>query len=207
MIILLVVFQIALISGSFGVIVMVETQEENSVNHVNIAGKNRMYAALTLHEIDKFDAGITTKGQLFKVFDEYSQNISLLKHGGIFLGNSIKPISNEYVSDLKIIEDKFSELLLIIHNLPEISGSLSAKDILLIEDIETELFDATSALTEKLTIDANKTIKQKETLGIILPIINAIVYVVTIFVIFKALKRENQQIQKLEKLYTIGQMA
>ncbi|WP_371504752.1 sensor histidine kinase [Nitrosopumilus adriaticus] len=199
--------QIFLISASFGSIYIVEIQESNSVNHVNLAGKNRMYAALTLHEIDKFDDGITTKANLYKVFDDYSQNIFLLKNGGIFLGASIKPLSEQYLPDLLIIEERFFELQLIIHNLQGVSGSLTSKELLEIEQIEFELLDVTSSLTEKLTIDANKAIKQKETLGIVLPIINAVVYVATIYVIFQTLKRENKKIQKLEKLYTIGQMA
>lgn len=199
--------QIFLISASFGSLYIVEIQESNSVNHVNLAGKNRMYAALTLHEIDKFDDGITTKANLYKVFDDYSQNIFLLKNGGVFLGDSIKPLSEQYLSDLLIIEERFFELQLIIHNLQGVSGSLTSKELLEIEEIEFELLDVTSSLTEKLTIDANKAIKQKETLGIVLPIINAVVYVVTIYVIFQTLKRENKKIQKLEKLYTIGQMA
>ena len=199
--------QIFLISASFGSIYLVEIQESNSVNHVNLAGKNRMYAALTLHEIDKFDDGITTKANLYKVFDDYSQNIFLLKNGGVFLGDSIKPLSEQYLPDLLIIEERFFELQLIIHNLQGVSGSLTSKELLEIEQIEFELLDVTSSLTEKLTIDANKAIKQKETLGIVLPIINAVVYVATIYVIFQTLKRENKKIQKLEKLYTIGQMA
>ena len=199
--------QIFLISASFGSIYLVEIQESNSVNHVNLAGKNRMYAALTLHEIDKFDDGITTKANLYKVFDDYSQNIFLLKNGGVFLGDSIKPLSEQYLPDLLIIEERFFELQLIIHNLQGVSGSLTSKELLEIEQIEFELLDVTSSLTEKLTIDANKAIKQKETLGIVLPIINAVVYVATIYVIFQSLKRENKKIQKLEKLYTIGQMA
>ncbi len=199
--------QIFLISASFGSIYIVEIQESNSVNHVNLAGKNRMYAALTLHEIDKFDDGITTKANLYKVFDDYSQNIFLLKNGGVFLGDSIKPLSEQYLPDLLIIEERFFELQLIIHNLQGVSGSLTSKELLEIEQIEFELLDITSSLTEKLTIDANKAIKQKETLGIVLPIINAVVYVATIYVIFQTLKRENKKIQKLEKLYTIGQMA
>ncbi|AJW71293.1 sensor histidine kinase [Nitrosopumilus adriaticus] len=199
--------QIFLISASFGSIYIVEIQESNSVNHVNLAGKNRMYAALTLHEIDKFDDGITTKANLYKVFDDYSQNIFLLKNGGIFLGASIKPLSEQYLPDLLIIEERFFELQLIIHNLQGVSGSLTSKELLEIEQIEFELLDVTDSLTEKLTIDANKAIKQKETLGIVLPIINAVVYVATIYVIFQTLKRENKKIQKLEKLYTIGQMA
>ncbi|MBT8172888.1 MAG: HAMP domain-containing histidine kinase [Nitrosopumilus sp.] len=206
-IILLISSQILLISASFGTLYIVEVQEANSVNHVNLAGKNRMYAALTLHEIDKFDDGISSKAKLYQVFDDYSQNIFLLKNGGVFLGNSIEPLSENYLPELLIIEERFFELQLMVHNLQGLSGSLTSEDLLKIEKIEFELLDVTDSLTEKLTIDANETIKQKETLGIVLPIINAIVYVVTIYVIFQTLKKENKKIQKLEKLYTIGQMA
>ncbi len=206
-IILLIISQIFIISASFGSLYLVEIQEVNSVNHVNLAGKNRMYAALALHEIDKFDDGITTKAKLYKVFDDYSQNIFLLKNGGIFLGNSIKPLSDQYLPDLLVIEERFFELQLIIHNLQGLSGSLTSKDLLEIEQIESELLGVTDSLTENLTIDANKAIKQKEILGIVLPIVNALVYVVTIYVIFQTLKKENKKIQKLEKLYAVGQMA
>jgi len=204
---LLVVTQIAIISASFGSLYIIEVQEVNSTNHVNIAGKNRMYAALTFHEIDKFNAGATSKVQIDRMFDEYSQNILLLKYGGVFLNESIKPISERYMPELSIVEKKFLELQTLTDNLKESGVKMTSKDTIRLEQVEMELLDASQMLTEKLTINSNETAKQKERLGLILPIINAIVYVVTIYTIFQALKRENKQIQKLEKLYTIGHMA
>ncbi|MEX0861624.1 sensor histidine kinase [Nitrosopumilus sp.] len=204
---LLVVAQIVTISVSFGSLYIIEVQEANSTNHVNIAGKNEMYAALTFHEIDRYNAGITSKIQIDRIFDEYSQNILLLKYGGIFLDDSIKPVPERDMPDLLVVEKKFLELQTLTNNLKEPGVKMTSEYIIKLEQVEAELFDASQTLTEKLTIKSNETIKQKENLGLILPIINAIVYVVTIYTIFQTLKRENRQIQRLEKLYTIGQMA
>lgn len=204
---ILVIAQIVIISASFGSLYLVEIQEENSVNYVNIAGKNRLYSALTFHEIDKFISGISSEVKLYRTFEEYSDNISLLKFGGYFLGNSVTPLSEKYILEIISVEQKLLELKLLTDKIKDSGGKATNIDRLHLERIGIELSSASNLLTEKLTINANDTVDKKENLGIILPIINASVYLMTIFVIFQTLKRENKRVQKLEKIYAIGQMA
>ena len=57
-----------------------------------------------------------------------------------------------------------------------------------------------------ITKEFEKMSHLQKNLEIVLPILNGIVYVTIMYVIFRTLKKEGKQLQKLEKLYTIGQM-
>lgn len=207
---ILVIIQIIVISVSFGIIFTIETQEKNAIDYVNIAGKNRMYTALTLHELDKFNSGITSERNLDDICNEYNNNILLLKNGGDFLGHKISSLPENYSDELKTVEEKFLEFKSLANDLKKFqkSGQLPTEIYNMQQNrLESELLIATDTLTKKITLNYSQTIKQKADLELILPIINAMVYIVTIFVIFRTLTRESKQIQKLEKLYAIGQMA
>lgn len=208
--IILVILQISVITASFGILYSIEITEKNSADHVNISGKNRMYTALLLHELDKFNSGKIPLSAVDLLFDEFHDNILLLKNGGNFLGKTIKPISDEYTSDILLIEENFFKLKELTNQLDEYHKLQKEPDPayhLNHEIIEIKLLGASEDLTQKLNFNFNKKTDEKENLELVLPIINGAVYFATIFIIFKTLKRENTQIQKLQKLSIIGQMA
>lgn len=209
-IITLIIIQITLISISFGILFTIETQEKNVTDYVNIAGKNRMYTALTLHTLDKFNSGVISEHELNNIYNEYHNNILLLKNGGDFLGHKVPPLPTNYSNELNTIEEKFIEFQSLANDLKEFRNSDQIPTEIYnmkFNRLEFELLDAADTLTKTITLNYGQTVKHKADLELFLPIINAVVYVITIYVIFQTLKRESKQIQKLEKIYTIGQMA
>ena len=169
-----------------------------------------MYTALILHELDEYNSGIISEKEVNAIFEEYYQNIQLLKNGGMFDGREIVPVVEEYLPELVDVENKFYEFEALKDELIEFkSKNMDPSEEYNIkhEVIEVELLAAADLLTVEIAEYFSELNHEKETLELILPVINAIVYVVTVFVIFKTLRKEQKQIQKFEKLYTIGQMA
>ena len=207
---LLVVIQISVIAASFAIILSIDLQTDNLGDYVNISGKNRFYTAFLLHEMDEFSSGVIGEKEIDDLFDEYEGNIKLLKNGGDFLGREIAPIPLTYSNEMQVLEVKFEEFKIMGERLKDEQTKQTPLDesyMIKHEQLEFELIGAAENLTNKLNMEFDEIIQQKEILEIILPIINAIVYVTTVYVIFRTLREETKKMQKLEKLYTIGQMA
>lgn len=210
LIIVLVVIQIILVSASFGLLYAIDVEEEDFADYVNIAGKNRFYTAIALHEMDEFSSGYIGREDLDSLFDEFENNILLLRNGGEFLGNDISPLPEKFSSSLDKIQENFVEFRNLSHDYQQsIETGQDPSDAYFInhERIELELLSTTDELTNQITLDLDNSIRYRENLELFLPVLNGVVYVMTVYAILRTLKKEAKQMQKLEKLYTIGQMA
>lgn len=210
MIVGLVIIQLVLIFSSFSILFVISLQEEDLADHVNLAGKNRFYTAIILHELDEFSKGLITESDVDSLYDEFHENILLLKNGGTLHGYELDPLPNIFSDDLELVESKFIEFQGIGEVLKESKStgeSLHETFYIQHQRVEVELIDAAETLTDHISEEFKKTIHVQENWEIVLPILNGIVYVAMMYVIFRTLKKEGKQLQKLEKLYTIGQMA
>lgn len=206
----LVIIQLVLIFSSFSILLVMSLQEEDFADYVNTAGKNRFYTAIILHELDEFSNGIISESDVDSLYNEFYENILLLKNGGTIHEHELDPLSDIFYDDLILVENKFVEF----HDIAELLKESKKTGEILPEifyiqhqRVEVELLDASETLTVHITEEFEKTKRLQETLEIVLPILNGIVYVTMMYVIFRTLKKEGKQLQKLEKLYTIGQMA
>ena len=209
-IVILVIIQLTLVGSSFGLLFAIEVEEEDFADYVNIAGKNRFYTAIALHEMDEYSSGVIGKEELDSVFEEFQSNILLLRNGGEFLGHEIKPLPERYSQDLDKVQEHFVEFRTLLHDFEELEEAGNDASQMFNMDheiIEVKLLSSTEELTNKLTLELDNSIQHRESLELFLPILNGVVYVATIYVIFRIFKQESKHMQKLEKLYTIGQMA
>ena len=209
-IIVIVLIQIIIIISSFMILFAMTLDEEKLAEYQNIAGENKFHTAIILHELDEFSDGVVSESEIDLLYDEFHENILLLKYGGDTHNHAIPPLPELFMSELETIESKFFEFQDIANVLKESKKSdsdLSESFYIQHQRVEVELLAASEQLAEHINIEFENHIQQQENLEIILPIINAIVYVVLVYIIFKTLQKEGRQLQKLEKLYTIGQMA
>ena len=174
------------------------------VSFVNISGKNRMYSTMMLHGIDEFYKGSISAGDLDQYFNEFQNNLSLLRNGGYFLNSNLPPIPDIYKNDLDILHQDFLKLKTVVTNLKNSTSELIISHEH--DQIKFDLLDASDSLTRKITLDYSQTVLEKSNLQIFLLVFNSLIYVITIVLIFQILNKESIKIRKLEKLSAIGHL-
>lgn len=207
---LLIVGQLALLSVTFAILLQYASEEEGYADYVNFSGKNRFHTAFILHELSEFEDGVIGETDLLHRYDELKNNLDLLRNGGVVDGDKINPLPEKFHDKLFLIETEFEKFHAVGLKLIDARNNgidLGTSFFIEHEIIEVKLLDLTDELTTDVSDEFKAIIKQQETLEIILPVINGIIYIATILAIFKTLKKEGEKLQKLEKLYTIGQMA
>jgi hypothetical protein len=83
---ILVIIEIILIVGSFGVLAYFQSQQSSLGNSINIAGKNRYLTATLLLQTEKYLDGSLDASQLKAAMDSLQSNIITLKQGGLISG-------------------------------------------------------------------------------------------------------------------------
>ena len=210
LIILLVIIQVSVIVGSFSSLLVIDLEHQNYADYIHISEKNVFYTAMILHELDEYSAGLLGEDEINSLFDEFEENIFLLKNGGVYLINDIEPLPAHYQSEVDEISQLHSEFKNILNTLNGfLENGDDPSDAYYIEHerIEVALIEKSESLTTEINLEFDESIKFKETLEILLIAINVAVYVSTIYVILRTLQKEAQQMKKLQKLYTIGQMS
>ena len=90
---LLVLIEILLIIGSFGVLAYFQSQQSSLGNSINIAGKNRYLTANVLLQTEKYLYGLSSDAsQLKNAMNSLESNIMSLKQGGKISGVDLKPL-------------------------------------------------------------------------------------------------------------------
>ena len=92
----MVVIEILLIVGSFGVLSYFQSEQSSLGNSVNIAGKNRYLTANLLLQTEKYLYGLSSPSsdtsQLKDAMSRLEANIITLKYGGNVAGADVKPL-------------------------------------------------------------------------------------------------------------------
>jgi signal transduction histidine kinase len=99
----LVIIEIILIVGSFGVLAYFQSQQSSLGNSINIAGKNRYLTASLLLQTEKYLDGSLDALQLKAAMDRLQSNIITLKQGGMISGVNLKPLPSAFLDMWKTI--------------------------------------------------------------------------------------------------------
>jgi signal transduction histidine kinase len=97
---LLVIIEILLIVGSFGVLAYFQSEQSSLGNSINIAGKNRYLTANVLLQTEKYLYGLSSSSsssssdvsELKDTMSSLENNIMTLKQGGKISGVDLKPL-------------------------------------------------------------------------------------------------------------------
>jgi signal transduction histidine kinase len=96
---LLVLIEIILIVGSFGVLAYFQSQQSSLGNSINIAGKNRYLTANVLLQTEKYLYGLSSDtSQLKNAMSSLDWNILTLKEGGKISGIDINPLPSNLLA-------------------------------------------------------------------------------------------------------------
>jgi signal transduction histidine kinase len=93
---LLVIIEIILIVGSFGVLAYFQSQQSSLGNSINIAGKNRYLTSNLLLQTDRYMDGTSDASQLKAAMNALQSNIITLKQGGKISGVYLKPLTSDF---------------------------------------------------------------------------------------------------------------
>jgi signal transduction histidine kinase len=93
---LLVIIEIILIVGSFGLLTYFQSQQSLLGNSINLAGKNRFLTANLLFQTEKYIDGSSDASQLRAAINSLKSNILTLKQGGMLSGVDLKPLPSAF---------------------------------------------------------------------------------------------------------------
>jgi len=92
----LVIIEIILIVGSFGVLSYFQSQQFSLGNSINIAGKNRYLTAKLQLETERYLGEASDASQIKAAMNGLQSNILTLKQGGMISGVDLKPLPSEF---------------------------------------------------------------------------------------------------------------
>ncbi len=202
----LIAMQIALIITSFLTIVYFESQTSLAGNVVNVAGKNRLLTSMVLVELNHVLFHNQTDDGVHDSLRILSENISLLKTGGIISQIEIPPLPEQFGEDWNAIQEKFLQYEAKVSYMAS-QATKSYPDIEDVEQSNTELTILSDVLTEKLGRNVDILSAQLMALQTALGAVNVAAHIITISLIWRILDRHTQERIKAEKLSTIGEFA
>jgi signal transduction histidine kinase len=109
---LLVIIEVLLIVGSFGVLAYFQSEQSSLGNSINIAGKNRYLTANVLLQTEKYLYGISSSSsdtlQLKNAMNNLEANIMTLKQGGKISGVYLKPLPSNLLDLWNSVDNNWS---------------------------------------------------------------------------------------------------
>jgi signal transduction histidine kinase len=111
---LLVIIEILLIVGSFGILAYFQSEQSSLGNSINIAGKNRYLTANVLLQTEKYLYGLSPSSsssdasQLKAAMSSLESNIIALKQGGKISGVDLKPLPSNFLALWNIVDNKWN---------------------------------------------------------------------------------------------------
>jgi nitrate/nitrite-specific signal transduction histidine kinase len=92
----LIIIEIILIIGSFGVLSYYQSQQSSLANMINIAGKNRYLTSNLLLQTESYLDGVSNILQLNAAMNALQSNIMTLMRGGIISGIQLQPLPTAF---------------------------------------------------------------------------------------------------------------
>ena len=108
---LLVIIEILLIVGSFGVLAYFQSEQSSLGNSINIAGKNRYLTANVLLQTEKYLYGLSSSSdasQVKNAMNSLESNIVTLKQGGKISGVDLKPLPSNLLAFWNSVDNNWS---------------------------------------------------------------------------------------------------
>ena len=110
---LLVIIEIILIVGSFGVLAYFQSQQSSLGNSINIAGKDRYLTSNLLLQTEKYLDGTSDVSQLKAAVNALQSNIITLKQGGMVSDVDLKPLPSNFFDLWNIVNRNYIKHLLL----------------------------------------------------------------------------------------------
>jgi signal transduction histidine kinase len=191
---ILVIIEIILIIGSFGVLAYFESLGSSLGNSINIAGKNRYLTSNLLLQTERYLDGSSDVSYLKGAIDSFQLNIISLKEGGTISGLELRPLPYEFLNlwntiDLKWNIYKTSITDKIIIPSQEAKGRII--DPLGVKkefDLASDIIRSSDTLVKQLGEKVDKNSQNLMLLQIILGILNIGILVLILYLIARILK-------------------
>jgi len=196
----LIFIQIALIIGSFGILIYFESQGASIGNSINIAGKNRFLTATLLLQIEKYLEGSSNVSQLYNSMENLQKNIMTLKQGGSTSGVSLGPLPPEFSSlasridaDWNILKKSIMEYIIDERQDAQLSvPSLTQADIEAegknFESLSSNLVRSSDALVTNLGLYANVNSRNLILLQTTFGVLNIVILILILYVVARILR-------------------
>jgi hypothetical protein len=105
---LLVIIEIILIVGSFGLLAYFQSQQSSLGNSINIAGKNRYLTANLLSQTERYLGGTSYATELKAAMNDLQSNIITLKEGGMISGIYLKPLPSDFFNLWNVVNENWN---------------------------------------------------------------------------------------------------
>src|SRR5581483_9351823 len=112
----LIIIEIILIIGSFGVLSYYQSQQSSLANTINIAGKNRYLTSNLLLQTEGYLDGTSNILQLNAAMNALQSNILTLRQGGIISSIQLQPLPATFYDMWNTINTKWTNFKTSIYN-------------------------------------------------------------------------------------------
>ncbi|HZI70184.1 MAG TPA: type IV pili methyl-accepting chemotaxis transducer N-terminal domain-containing protein, partial [Nitrososphaeraceae archaeon] len=158
----MIIIEIILIVGSFGILAYFQSQQSSLGNSINIAGKNRFLTANVLLQTEKYLYGLSSDiSQLKASSNSLQSNIITLKQGGMISGIDLKPLPSNFLDLWNNVDGRWNDyktyvtkLLISLSQTRTITDKSLAKKA--IESMASNLVESSDTLVTQLGQETNK---------------------------------------------------
>ncbi len=192
---LLVIIEIILIVGSFGVLSYFQSLQSSIGNSINIAGKNRYLTANLLLQIERYLDGSSDISHINVVMNSLQSNIIGLTEGGSISGVHLRPLPSEFSDLWNAVNAKWNTYRTAISNnliIPSEEGKANTIDKLTIRkqfnSLALDLIGASDVLVTQLGEQVDKNSYNLLILQITLGILNMGILALILYLITRILR-------------------
>jgi len=192
---LLVIIEIILIVGSFGVLSYFQSLQSSIGNSINIAGKNRYLTANLLLQIERYLDGSSDISHINVVMNSLQSNIIGLTEGGSISGVHLRPLPSEFSDLWNAVNAKWNTYRTAISNnliIPSEEGRANTIDKLTIRkqfnSLALDLIGASDVLVTQLGEQVDKNSYNLLILQITLGILNMGILALILYLITRILR-------------------
>jgi signal transduction histidine kinase len=211
---LLVIIEILLIVGSFGILAHFQSEQSSLGHSINIAGKNRYLTANLLIQTEKYLYGLSSSSsdtsQLKDAMSRLEANIMTLKHGGNIAGANLKPLHpnlldlwNNVNNRWNIYKSYITNRLLAIPSEARSAATAKATDQSLAREVESmasNLIESSDGLVTVLGQQTDKNTENLMLLQILFAILIICILVLILYLVTKMLRPILDLTQALSKM-------
>ncbi|MCE9653109.1 MAG: HAMP domain-containing histidine kinase [Nitrosarchaeum sp.] len=204
-IMIIVLFQIVLIIGSFLVLVNIESQRIKIGESINYAGLNRFLTVETHLEVhilyleNNFDEKPPS-------LEKLKENLLLIKDGGKINSDLLTPLPLQLEEDWKKTFDDYLIFESSIQNLKDMTSENTLYVHTTIDKSAEELIQSSNNLVSRLTEYLFETYLLLIRLQIALLLLNTFVHIFLVFMIFRIFNNDLKEKIQLERFATIGEI-
>jgi signal transduction histidine kinase len=194
----LIIIEIILIIGSFGVLSYYQSQQSSLANTINIAGKDRYLTSNLLLQTESYLDGTSNILQLNAATNALQSNIMTLKQGGIISGIQLQPLPTTFYDMWNTINTKWTNFKTSIFNnlinpshgdRTKVEAAISNSTLRQqFNQLASDLIISSDALVLKLAEQSNKNFSEPIILQFIFVPLNIGILVLILYLIRRILK-------------------